>query len=68
MMHFAMSFRYAQSDLVPDSINLAQLLTSRLNRVTDRILPDPVRPPPLLVPLTTVAGPDGAPDAGPTDP
>jgi hypothetical protein len=47
MMHFAMYFRFAQSDLVPDSINLAQLLTSRLNRVTDRILPDPVRPPPL---------------------
>jgi hypothetical protein len=50
MMHFAMLFRFARSDLVPDPLNLAELLTSRLNRVTDRILPDPVRPPPLTYP------------------
>lgn len=48
MMHFSMFFRYARSDLVPDSINLVQLLTARLNRVTDRITPDPVRPPPVV--------------------
>ena len=47
MMHFVMFFHYAVGDLVPESINLAQLLTSRLNRVTDRIQPDPLRPPPL---------------------
>jgi hypothetical protein len=48
MMHFAMSYRYALNDLVPESINLAQLLTSRLSRVTDKIRPDPIRPPPLV--------------------